>query len=114
MPRRFKRRQARPPLDYDKYFVGRSYQLFKNAIRSEKSLQLYKQNLWHFCDFIKMTTEEIVSEYSSSENVKESIKLQRMIEDYVLLLQTKVRNEEISPVTGYCDDTTYKITMRDE
>jgi integrase len=100
MPRRFKRRHPRPPLDYDKYLVGRSYQLFKNAIRSEKSLQLYKQNLWHFCDFIKMTTEEIVSEYSSSENVKESIKLQRMIEDYVLLLQTKVRNEEISPVTG--------------
>jgi integrase len=87
-------------LDYDKYLVGRSYQLFKNAIRSEKSLQLYKQNLWHFCDFVKMTTEEIISKYSDSENVKEAIKLQRMIEDYVLLLQTKVRNGEISARTG--------------
>ncbi len=100
MPRRFRRKQPRRPLDYDKYLVGRSYQLFKNAIRSEKSLQLYKQNLWHFCDFVKMTTEEIVSEYSGSENVKESIKLQRMIEDYVLLLQTKVRNGQISAATG--------------
>ena len=100
IPRRFRRKQSRLPLDYDKYLVGRSYQLFKNAIRSMKSLQLYKQNLWHFCDFVKMTTEEIVSKYNSNENVKESIKLQRMIEDYVLLLQTKIRNEEISAVTG--------------
>jgi integrase len=98
--RYFRRNLLRRPLDYDKYLVGRSYQLFKNAIRSEKSLQLYKQNLWHFCDFVKMTTEEIVSKYSDSENVKEAIKLQRMIEDYVLLLQTKVRNGEISAGTG--------------
>jgi hypothetical protein len=47
-----------------------------------------------------MTTEEIVSKYCGSDNVKDSIKLQHMIEDYVLLLQTKVRNEEISAVTG--------------
>src|SRR5215207_11242289 len=47
-----------------------------------------------------MTTEEIVSKYSDSENVKESIKLQHMIENYVLLLQTKVRNGEISAGTG--------------
>jgi hypothetical protein len=97
MPRRFRRKQARLPLDYDKYLIGRSYQLFKNAIRSEKSLQLYKQNLWHFCNFVKMTSDEIVSKYANSnENVKESIKLQRMVEDYVLLLQTKVKNEEYS------------------
>jgi len=100
MHRRFRRKQPRLPLDYDKYLIGRSYQVFKNAIRSEKSLQLYKQYLWHFCDFIKMTTEEIVSKYGGSENVKESIKLQHMIEDYVLLLQTKVRNEEISAGTS--------------
>ena len=99
MPTRFKRKQPRPPLNYDKYLTGRSYQLFKNAIRSEKSLQLYKQHLWHFCDFIKMTTEDIVSKYSGGENIKESIKLQRMIEDYVLLLQTKVRNGELSAMT---------------
>ena len=47
-----------------------------------------------------MTTEEIVSKYSGSENVKQSIKLQHMIEDYVLLLQTKIRNGEISAGTG--------------
>ena len=99
MHRCFKRKQPRLPLNYDKYLVGRSYQLFKNAIRSEKSLQLYKQHLWHFCDFVKMTTEDIVSKYSGGENIKESIKLQRMIEDYVLLLQTKVRNGELSAMT---------------
>ena len=47
-----------------------------------------------------MTTEEIVSKYSGSENVKQSIKLQHMIEDYVLLLQTKIRNGEISAGMG--------------
>jgi integrase len=47
-----------------------------------------------------MTTEEIVSKYCSSENVKESIKLQHTVEDYVLFLQTKVRNKEISAGTG--------------
>ena len=47
-----------------------------------------------------MTTEELVLEYGGSENVKESIKLQHMIEDYVLLLQTKVRNREISAGTA--------------
>ena len=45
-----------------------------------------------------MTTEEIVSKYG---NVKKSIKLQQLTEDYVLLLQTKVRNGEIT--AGTCD-----------
>jgi hypothetical protein len=49
----------------------------------------------------KATTEEIVSQYSGSEgNVKDSIKLQRMIEDYVLLLRTKVTNRELSAITA--------------
>jgi len=74
------------PLDYDKYLVGRPYLLFKSAVRSEKSLQTYKQNLWHFCDFIGMSTEEIVSKYRGS-NGEEAMKLQQMVEDYVLLLQ---------------------------
>jgi hypothetical protein len=94
------RRNRRLPLEYDKYFVGRSYQLFKNAIRSDKSLQLYKQHLFHFCDFLKMTTEQIVSTYSGGENVKALINLQHKIEDYVILLQTKVRNKEITAMTA--------------
>jgi integrase len=94
------RRKRRQPLEYHKYFVGRSYQLFKNAIRSDKSLQLYKQHLFHFCDFLKMTTEQIVSTYSGSENVKALINLQHMIEDYVILLQTKVRNKEMTAMTA--------------
>jgi integrase len=66
------------------------------------TLQLYKQHLFHFCDSVQMTTEEIVLRYGSgcNENVKESFKLQHMIEDYVLLLQTKVRNGEIT--AGSC------------
>jgi hypothetical protein len=63
---------------------------------------LYKQHLFHFCDFVQITTEEIVSKYgsSSNENIKESIKLQQMIENYVILLQSKVRNGEIT--AGSC------------
>lgn len=87
-------------MEYDKYFVGRSYQLFKNAIRSDKSLQLYKQHLFHFCDFLKMTTDQIVSTYSGSENVKTLIDLQHKIEDYVILLQTKVRNKDMTAMTA--------------
>jgi integrase len=49
-----------------------------------------------------MTTEEIVSKYGSGsvENIKNSIMLQQMIENYVILLQTKVRNDEIT--AGSC------------
>jgi integrase len=78
---------------------GRSYLLFKGAVRSKKSLQLYKQNLWHFCDFIKMSTEEIVSRYGG-ENLKEAIKLQHLIEDYVLSLQSKITSKEITASTS--------------
>jgi hypothetical protein len=98
MPRRF-RRKYRFPLDYDGYLVGRSYQLFKNAIRSEKSFQLYKQYLFHFCEFIKMTTEEIATKYNSARVTKESIKFQHMVEDYAVLLQSKVKNQDISAKT---------------
>jgi len=54
--------------------VGRSYQLFRTAIPSEKTLQLYKRHLFHFYDYAQMTTEEIVSKY---RKVKESMKLQQ-------------------------------------
>jgi hypothetical protein len=99
MPKRFKRKNKRLPLDYDKYLIGRSYQLLKNAVRSEKSLQLYKRNLFHFCEFVKMTTEEIVTRYDSNQNAKESIKLQHIVEDYAILLQGKVNNQEITAQT---------------
>lgn len=50
-----------------------------------------------------MTTEEIVSKYGSTsdESVKESIKLQQVIENYVIFLQTRVRNGEIT--AGSCN-----------
>ena len=86
-------------MDYEKYLIGRSYLLFKSAVRSEKSLQLYKQYLWHFCDFIGMSTEEIVSKYTSSDG-KETMRFQQAVEDYVLLLQTKISNGEITATTG--------------
>jgi hypothetical protein len=46
-----------------------------------------------------MSTEEIVSKYTSS-NTKETMKFQQMVEDYVLLLQTKISNGEITAATG--------------
>src|SRR5215217_416017 len=99
MPNRFRRKQQRLPLDYNKYLIGRSYQLFRGALRSDKTLQLYKQHLFHFCDFVKMTTEEIISKFGG-ENAKESVRLQHMIEDYAIVLQTKVRDEEITTATA--------------
>jgi hypothetical protein len=49
-----------------------------------------------------MTTEEIILKYGSGseENVKESIRLQQIIENYIIFLQTKVRNGEIT--AGSC------------
>lgn len=96
------RRKAPPPVVFTHiryYCDGRSYQLFKGALRSDKTLQLYKQHLFHFCDFIKMTTEEIISKFGG-ENAKESVKLQHMIEDYAMVLQTKVRDKEITAATA--------------
>jgi hypothetical protein len=98
MPKRF-RRKHRSPLDYNKYLLGRSYQVFKNAVRSVNSLRLYRQYLFHFCDFIGMTTEDLVSRYSSNGKAKESIKLQYKIEDYAILLQNKVNDNKMTAQT---------------
>ena len=79
--------------------------------------------MFHFCDFVQMTTEEIVSIYGSgiNENVKESIKLQQMIENYVIFLQTKVRNGEITagscvvslpPVKLFCEMNDIMLNWR--
>src|SRR5215208_2096046 len=98
MPKRF-RRKHRSPLNYDKYLSGRSYQIFKNAIRSNKSLRLYRQYLFHFCDYINMTTEDIVSKYGASQNARASIDLQHRVEDYAILLQNRVSNQEMTAKT---------------
>src|SRR5947209_7566773 len=87
------------PLDYNKYLVGRSYLLFKSAVHSQKSLQAYKQNLWHFCNFIKMSTDEVVLKYRD-KNPVETINFQQLVEDYVLFLQTKISNGKITAATG--------------
>jgi hypothetical protein len=49
-----------------------------------------------------MTTEKIVSTYGSGndENINLPIKLQHIVENYVILLQTKLRNGEIT--AGSC------------
>ena len=80
--------------------IGRSYQLFRGALHSDKTFQLYKQYLWHFCNFIGLTTEEIVSKYTA-DNIKEVIRLQRIAEDYVLFLQAKISNGEITAGTAH-------------
>jgi hypothetical protein len=98
MPKRF-RRKHRSPLNYDKYLNGRSYQIFMNAIRSKNSLRLYRQYLFHFCDYINMTTEDIVSKYGTSENTRASIDLQHRVEDYAVLLGNKVSNHEMTART---------------
>ena len=97
---KFIRNEKRIPLNYDKYLIGRSYQLFKCALHSDKTLQLYKQYLWHFCNFIDLTTEEIVSKYAG-DNMKEVIRLLRIVEDYVLFLQAKISNGEITAGTAH-------------
>jgi hypothetical protein len=64
----FLRGTKKPHIDYDRYLSGRPFQLFKSAIRSEKTLHIYKYGLWRFCDFLKMNTQEIVSKYRYSSD----------------------------------------------
>ena len=47
-----------------------------------------------------MTTEEIISKYTE-DNIKEVIRLQRIVEDYVLFLQAKISNGEITAGTAH-------------
>ena len=98
----FTRIQRRSSLDYDKYLKGRSYQLFKSAIRSEKTMVIYRNYLWHLCDFLQLNTEEIVSRYGPTNNnyanhenntdIQAPFKLQQKVEDYLLLMQTRLSN----------------------
>ena len=98
--KKFTRNEKRVLLNYDKYLIGRSYQLLKCALHSDKTLQLYKQHLWHFCNFIGLTTEEVVSKYTA-DNIKEVTGLQRVVEDYVLFLQAKISKGEITAGTAH-------------
>jgi integrase len=91
---------SRIPLNYDKYLIGRSYQLFKSALHSDKTLRLYKQYLWHFCNFIGLTTEEIVSKYAD-DNIKELTSLQCLVEDYALFIQAKISKGEVTAGTAH-------------
>lgn len=89
--------------DYDKWFVGRSYQLFKSGIKSDNTLEFYRRNLYFFCIWAKMTTEELVSKYSAyviqdgkhRPNIEGQIEVQKLIENYVLFLRERVDNHEI-------------------
>ena len=65
------------------------------ALHSDKTLQSYRQHLWHLCNFIELTTEEIISKYAV-DNTREVIGLQRIVEDYVLLLQTRISKGEVT------------------
>jgi hypothetical protein len=130
-------RQKRSSIDYDKYLIGRSYQLFKSAIRSERTMIIYKNRLWHFCNFLQMTTEEIASKYGADDGnycanerssmdsidnnnnynennykIQTPFKLQQKVEDYVLLIQTRLSNNNfkrnsintlIPPVKLFCE-----------
>lgn len=76
---------------------------------------VYKNRLWHFCNFLQMTTEEIASKYGANNgnyyanerssmdsidsnnnennaNIQTSLKLQHKVEDYILLIQTRLSN----------------------
>jgi integrase len=80
--------------------IGRSYQLFRGALHSDKTLRLYKQYLWHFCDFADLTTEGIVSKVADN-NIKEVTSLQRIVEDYVLFIQAKISKGDVTAGTAH-------------
>jgi hypothetical protein len=90
-------------LDFDRFLVGRSYQLFKSAINVPATLEFYRRNLYYFCDSIKKTTEQIADQHGAFKKVKgknrpnvEGIQeLQKLIENYVLTLRERVDLKEI-------------------
>jgi hypothetical protein len=50
-------------LDYDKYFVGRLFQLFKRGIRAAETLEDYSRKLYYFCEYLDKTTDQIVEQH---------------------------------------------------
>jgi integrase len=103
-----RRKHKRPQkLDYDKYLLGRPYELFKGSIRSKETVILYRKQLFAFCSYMKMNTEDIVSKYGqfikvkgkNKPNLEGQIELQKLVEDYVLTLQDKVNTSLIKAST---------------
>ena len=102
------RKQKRPQkLDYDRYLLGRPYEIFKGSIRSKETFILYRKRLFVFCSYMKMNTEDIVSKYGqfikvkgkNKPNLEGQIDLQKLVEDYVLTLQNKVNTGLIKAST---------------
>jgi hypothetical protein len=95
--------KGRKRLDFDKYFVGRSYKLFRQGIRSKHTLVFYNKQLFYFCRSVELTTEEIVQKYAgyrmmgskARPNIEGQLQLQQILENYVLKLQDRVNNGEI-------------------
>ena len=98
--KKFARNEKRVLLNYDKYLIDRSYQLFRGALHSDKTLQLYKQQLWHFCNFIKMITKNITSRYVEG-NINRVIQLQHILQDYALFIQAKITSEQITTASAH-------------
>ena len=100
-------RGYRTELDYDKYLQGRSYQLFVTGMNAKQTLIFYRKKMYYFCEFVKMTTEELASKYCSHIklrgkpilNLEGQLDLQKKIEDYVLMLQDRVSKGEITANT---------------
>ena len=106
IPRSFAR--ARPvQLDYAKYLVGRSFTVFKAGIKTSHTLETYSFNLYHFCEFLGMNTDEIAAKYNpiikhkgrSVANLDGANELHSKIEDYIMTLLRKVEGGKIKPTT---------------
>lgn len=100
-------RKWAPKLKLEKYLQGRSYQLFRRGIRAKKTLEYYNRGLYHFCDYLHLTTEQIVEKHGpfikidgeSRPNVEGLMEFQRHFENYVMVLQERVDSGEIKPST---------------
>ncbi|MGI0019716.1 MAG: hypothetical protein ACREAY_04525, partial [Nitrososphaera sp.] len=94
--------------DYGKYLVGRSYTVFKRAIKTERTLEFYRRNLCYFLVHGGMNTEQIVERYAPyikaangehRPNIEGQIELQRLVEGYVLALADRVDKGELKPTS---------------
>lgn len=100
------KRPRLPKKDFDKFLMGRSYAVFRRAIKTQTTLDFYRRNLCYFLSHIGMTTEEVVEKYSPyivtkdgehKPNVQGQIALQKLVEEYMLYLAERVDRGEIKP-----------------